>query len=197
MMNSRHAMAFVVALLPLLAGCDGASSARELSETSRAVEAKSASVEAPSGNAATASSPGSQSPGAELALPPRDSSGVRDASFDDIKFPMEKTDLFQRSMLTPKVEALSGEKMRIRGYIYPTLRKRGLKEFVLVRDNLECCFGPGAALFDCIVVRMAAGKTTEYSPGMVAVEGEFRIAELPGPDGRPMAIYQMTADAVK
>ena len=130
-------------------------------------------------------------------MPPCDSSGVIDASFDDVKFEMEKTDLFQRSMLTPKIEALSGERIRIRGYMFPTSLPRGIKEFVLVRDNMECCFGPGAALFDCILVRMTPGKTAEFSIRPIAVEGTFRVEEFAGSDGRPLAIYQMTGDAVK
>jgi hypothetical protein len=100
-------------------------------------------------------------------------------------------------MLTDRVKRLFGERIRIRGYIYPTPRKRGLKQFVLVRDNLECCFGPGAALFDCILVTMAGDATAEYTIRPVAVEGEFRFEILPGPDGRPLAIYQMAGEAVK
>ena len=43
---------------------------------------------------------------------------------------------------------------------------------VLVRDNLECCFGPGAALYDCVMVRMNPGKTTNFSIRPVTVEGD-------------------------
>ena len=46
---------------------------------------------------------------------------------------------------------LDGTRIRIRGFMLPTAQSRGLKQFVLVRDNLECCFGPGAALFDWLV----------------------------------------------
>jgi hypothetical protein len=119
---------------------------------------------------------------------------------------MDKSAVFDPSYFTEKNKALFGDRIRIRGFMYPTMRKRGLKQFVLVRDNLECCFGPGAALYDCILVTMEEGKTTEYvSNRPVAVEGEFRYEEPKGPrgevlrapDGRPLAIYQMTAEAVK
>lgn len=132
-------------------------------------------------------------------MPPKNSAGVFETTFDDIKFDMEKTELFQRSMLTPKIEALAGQRINIRGYMFPTSTKNGITQFVLVRDNLECCFGPGAALFDCVLVRMAPGKTTTY-PGpyrSIAVEGKFDVQELPGPEGRPLAIYQMTGEAVQ
>ena len=122
--------------------------------------------------------------------------GVIETTFDDIKFEMEKTEPFVKSMLTPQVEQLFDQSIRIRGYIYPTLRKRGLKQFVLVRDNLECCFGPGAALFDCILVRMVAGKTAEYTIRPVAVEGTFRFEEFLGPDGKHLAIYCLDGEKV-
>jgi hypothetical protein len=131
-------------------------------------------------------------------LPDPDSSGYIEATFDDLKFDMTKTELFDRAMLTPKVNALMGKKIRIRGYIFPTLRKTGLNRIVLVRDNMECCFGPGAALFDCVLVTMAPGKTAEYTIRPVAVEGEIRLEELAGgPDGRPLAIYQMVGHEVE
>ncbi|WP_428308345.1 hypothetical protein [Lacipirellula sp.] len=137
-------------------------------------------------------------PAAPVKLPDPDSSGYIEATFDDLKFDMTKTELFDRTMLTPKVNALMGKKIRIRGYIFPTLRKTGLNRIVLVRDNMECCFGPGAALFDCVLVTMAPGKTAEYTIRPVAVEGEIRLEELAGgPDGRPLAIYQMVGHEVE
>ncbi len=120
-----------------------------------------------------------------------------DSTFDDLKFDMEKTDRFDRSMLTPRIEQLFGMKIRIRGYIFPTLRKRGLKQFVLVRDNLECCFGPGAALYDCILVRMQAGKTAEYTIRPVAVDGILRFEEFLGPEGKHLAIFCLEGEGVK
>jgi len=122
---------------------------------------------------------------------------IVDSSFDDIKFEMEKTDPFERSLLTPKIENLLGRRIRIRGFMFPTFKKRGLKEFVLVRDNLECCFGPGAALFDCIVVHMKEGETAEYSIRPIAVEGVFRLDEIIGPDENHLAIYRLDGESAK
>lgn len=122
---------------------------------------------------------------------------VRESTFDDIKFEMEKTDPFQRSLITPNIERLFDTKIRIRGYIFPTLKKRGLKQFVLVRDNLECCFGPGAALYDCIFVHMTDGKTAEFSVRPVAVEGTFRFEEFRDYDGAIRAIYRLDAENVE
>ena len=45
-------------------------------------------------------------------------------------------------MITPAIEKLENTKVRIRGYILPSFQQSGLTQFVLVRDNMQCCFGP-------------------------------------------------------
>ena len=68
---------------------------------------------------------------------------------------------------------------------------------MLVRDNMECCFGPGAALHDCIVVEMEKGATTDFTVRPVTVEGKFSIKQLDGPDGKTLAIYRLDGKSVK
>ncbi len=92
---------------------------------------------------------------------------------------------------------LDGQQIRIRGFILPTAQKRGIKQFVLVRDNQECCFGPGAALFDCVLVDMQQDATAEYTIRPVAVSGRFGIQEIVGPDGRHLAVYHIAGESVK
>lgn len=124
------------------------------------------------------------------------STQAAETTFDDIKFEMELNGRFKRSMLTPKVEDLFGQRIRIRGYMYPTLKRRGLTAFVLVRDNQECCFGPGAALFDCIRVQMHPDKSAEYSIRPIAVEGVFKFEEFADMDGTTRAIYMLDQASV-
>ncbi len=121
----------------------------------------------------------------------------REITFDDIKFEMEKGSAFSRDLLPKRVTSLERERVRIRGYILPSFQQTGLTQFVLVRDNMECCFGPGAALYDCIVVRMAPGKTANFSIRPVAVSGDFHLEELRGPDGRHLAIYAIDGEDVQ
>ncbi len=122
---------------------------------------------------------------------------TRDITFDDLKFEMEKGGQFKRSMLTPAIEALEGQHVRLRGFILPSFQQTGIKQFVLVRDNMECCFGPGAALYDCVYVEMAPGQTADYTIYPVAVEGVFHIKEWVGPDGKHLAIYSMEGQQAK
>jgi hypothetical protein len=136
-------------------------------------------------------------PGAKTVALERAGDRAFDKTFDDLRFEMVVGEPFRREMLTAAIEALAGQYVRIRGYILPTAQKRGIRQFVLVRDNQECCFGQGAALFDCILVEMRPGQTAEFSIRPVAVSGTFDIREFVGPDGRHLAIYHLDAESVE
>lgn len=179
-----------VAIAPLLlvvlaVGCGKQQATPTASTGERAVDAaESRPVPAP--------------PPAVVAPPaPNDASKVRDISFDDVKLPLEKGDPYTPDILTDAVKALEGQNVRIRGYILPSFQQRGIEQFVLVRDNMECCFGPGALLHDCVVVRMQPGKSTDFSIRPVAVTGTFRIEELKGPGGQHLAVYGIDGERVE
>ncbi|HUY93260.1 MAG TPA: DUF3299 domain-containing protein [Pirellulales bacterium] len=144
------------------------------------------------GNVAAAAETAPAKPAAE-ARP----AATADITFDDIKFDIQPDEAFKRSMLTEKIEKLAGKPIRIRGFILPSFQQTGLTQFVLVRDNLSCCFGPGAALYDCIVVEMKPGKSTDFNLYPVAVEGTFSIQELKDPDGTALAIYHLDGESVR
>jgi hypothetical protein len=130
-----------------------------------------------------------------------------DINFDDLQFEIEKDAAFTAGMLTNDVKKLNGLKVKLRGYILPStlFKETNIEEFVLVRDNQECCFGPGAALFDCVIVKMAPGKTTDFVTRPVTVEGKFKIDtesyKYPsgaGPRGAShFAIFQIDGVSVK
>lgn len=118
-------------------------------------------------------------------------------SFDDLKFEMKKSERFKRAMLTDSVKELVGERLQIKGYIHPNSKKREIKKFIFVRDDKECCFGPTAALYDCMLVSLAEGEKSKYSLRPVTVEGEFYLEEFNGPDGRVWAVYRIKNGVIK
>jgi len=118
-------------------------------------------------------------------------------TFDDIKFEMKKGAPFKRKMLTEKIVKLHEKPITIRGYILPSFQQKGITQFVLVRDNMECCFGPGAALYDCIVVEMVKGQTASFTVRPVSVTGKFMISEFEDFDGNTLAIYRLEGEQVK
>ncbi len=122
-------------------------------------------------------------------------------TFDDLKFDIEKGGDFKQEMITPEIKALEKKTLKLRGFILPTsvFQQSGIKQFVLVRDNQECCFGPGAALYDCVIVEMAPGKTTNFATRVVTVKGKLELDSetYKYPEGGHFAIYKMTAEEVK
>ena len=111
-------------------------------------------------------------------------------SFDDLTFQMEKSEPFTRDMLTGEINDLEGQRISLRGYILPSTKQSGITSFVFVRDNQECCFGPGAALFDCVLVKLKENHSVEYTVRPVEIEGDFLIREYKVGD-RVMAVFRM------
>lgn len=128
-------------------------------------------------------------------------------NFDDLKFEIEKDATFQEGALTDEIKKLEGKKVKLRGYILPStlFKETDISQFVLVRDNQECCFGPGAALFDCVIIEMVPGRTTDFVTRPVTVEGKFKIdtkkykyPEGAGPRGAShFAIFKIAGESVK
>jgi len=130
-----------------------------------------------------------------------------DINFDDLKFELDKDAPFAEKLLSDEIKKLVGKKVKLRGYILPStlFKETNIEEFVLVRDNQECCFGPGAALFDCVIIKMLPGKTTDFVTRPVTVEGRFKIDtksyKYPGGTGprgaSHFAIFQIDGMSVK
>ena len=104
-------------------------------------------------------------------------------------------------MLPKEIEALNKKAIRIRGWILPAsvFKQSGIDEFVLVRDNQECCFGPGAAIYYCVIIDMMPGKTTNFATRVVTVKGKLEIdpESFRDLDGGCYAVYKMLAEEVK
>lgn len=122
-------------------------------------------------------------------------------TFDDLKFNIEKDGVFEESMLSDEIRKLHGKNVRIRGFMLPSsvFQTKGIKQFVLVRDNNECCFGPGAAIYDCIMVQMGSDKSAEFNSRPITLNGVLSIdtETYQYPDGGHYAIYKIIASEAK
>ena len=88
----------------------------------------------------------------------------------------------------PDVMALDGEKIFLKGYMYPSGRTEDFAAFVFCRDSGDCCFGGTPKLEDMIVVTMPEGETVDFINGLVSVAGTFHL----GRDRGGMSFGQMT-----
>ncbi len=104
---------------------------------------------------------------------------TEDISNKGFIFEKGKTDIFN-----PDVKALDGKQVFIKGYMYPTNETRGLKSFLLVKDNAQCCFGGNPKINDMIMVTLKTGRGVDYHQGiMMSVGGVFHCQKSSGPAG--------------
>ncbi len=83
---------------------------------------------------------------------------------------------------------LHGKQVRIRGYMRPGFEMEDITEFLFVRDNGECCYGPLPKIYDMIAVQLADGESTDLIEGTpFDVEGIFRIE----PHADEVALYAL------
>ena len=154
---------------------------------------------------ATVTDTATQSPTVDQPLPsmkvrPRTrvrANGVLDLTFDDVEFAIDKDTDFDRSMLPAEVEAIDGKEVIIRGFILESYQLKNIKEFVLVRDNQECCFGPGAYIYHNMQVEMVGDARAEYSIRPITIQGKFTIKPWIGPDGKCYSVYHIAATSFK
>jgi hypothetical protein len=89
--------------------------------------------------------------------------------------------------------ALDGQKVFIKGYVYPGLQTRGIREFVLVRDKGDCCFGGNPKITDRIQVRLADPFRIDFHDGLFRVAGTFRVGAAVASDGPGGVLYHLEA----
>lgn len=67
--------------------------------------------------------------------------------------------------LPKRITELDGQRIRLRGFMFPPYAEEGLKGFVFARDNEICCFGRSPKIYDIIPVELRDGVTTRYIEG--------------------------------
>lgn len=126
--------------------------------------------------------------------------GYARTSFIEMK-PSEK-DVVDRKLIPDDIFSAikNDEKVFIKGYIRPdsiTFTKN-LRDFLLVRDNQQCCFGDLSKVkyFDQIQVRLGPGLTTDFSRGVFRLGGKMKVGP-PNPElGTPLT-YELDADYIR
>ena len=71
--------------------------------------------------------------------------------------------------------AMDGRDVLLKGYMYPGSRQRGITEFLLCRDQGDCCFGGTPKITDRVLVRLADPGGIEFTQRLVKIAGRFRI----------------------
>jgi hypothetical protein len=70
---------------------------------------------------------------------------------------------------------MNGREVLLKGYMYPGSRQRGIAEFLLCRDQGDCCFGGTPKITDRVLVRLADPEGIDFTQRLVKIAGRFRI----------------------
>jgi hypothetical protein len=96
----------------------------------------------------------------------------------------------------PSALALEGKRIFIKGYVYPGREKDGIRQFLLCRDQGDCCFGGNPRITDRIQVTLADPLRLSYQPRVHKLGGTFHVEARQSAVGGASGgvFYHLTAD---
>ncbi len=94
------------------------------------------------------------------------------------------------------VKALTGTKIRVKGFMIPMDQASNVTSFALVPDLFACCFGQPPQVQHMIVATCPPGKAVSYYPDELVVEGTFKVYEKKE-DGFIISLFEMEVASVK
>jgi hypothetical protein len=94
------------------------------------------------------------------------------------------------------VKAMSGAKLRLRGFMIPMDQADSITQFALVPSLFACCFGQPPQIQHTIIVNCPKGKAVSYFPDEIQVEGTLKVNEKKE-DGFIVSIFEMDCQSVK
>jgi len=101
--------------------------------------------------------------------------------------------------IPPEVLALNGKRVFIKGYMRPSSQAFGLNNFLLVRDNNQCCFGELSEVkyYDQVQVLMQGERRADYSRGVFRMGGTLQVdpAGFHPQSGKP--VFKLLADYIR
>ncbi|MGC3966184.1 MAG: DUF3299 domain-containing protein [Pirellulales bacterium] len=119
--------------------------------------------------------------------------GYQRISYGMLKHPNEAL----QHVASPEAAALDGQRVFIKGYMFPTPHETGVTKFVLCRDNGDCCFGGQPPPCDMIFVELTEGLDTRYDRRLRHVAGTFHVANNDKNDVGKQVLYRLDADYIK
>jgi len=88
-------------------------------------------------------------------------------------------------------QAVAGQQVLLKGYMYPGSRQRGITEFLLCRDQGDCCFGGQPKITDRVLVRLADPVGIAFTQGLVKIAGRFRVEPAGAPELGGGVLYHL------
>jgi hypothetical protein len=94
----------------------------------------------------------------------------------------------------PSAIALDGQRIFIKGYVYPGKQTDGIQTFLLCRDQGDCCFGGDPKITDRILVKLVGDRRLTFKPTLQKVGGTFHVDRGTAVDAGGAVLYRLEAD---
>ena len=103
----------------------------------------------------------------------------------------------QATRVPDPARAMDGRDVLLKGYIYPGKQQHGLVQFLLVRDQGDCCFGGNPKITDRVLVQLADPAGIDFTPKLTKVAGRFRVQPAGAADLQGGVLYHLDAARVR
>ncbi len=132
----------------------------------------------------------------------------RDITFADLRFNTQEPKLVTmegspdpipsfNDQIPEAVHGLSGKRVRVEGYMMPTLLEgKQVREFLVVTSPAVCCFGATPDINEYIIVRMSGAPAPLLENIPLKFEGVLRVGDIYN-NGYWTGIYELACDSVK
>jgi len=103
-----------------------------------------------------------------------------------------------KNQVPAEVRALNNQKISIQGFILPSyMNENKLKSFVMMPNQMGCCFGMSPPFNGWIYVTMPGDGSVDWAQdAVVTVTGTFHVGETIDADGG-MSLYRMDGEKIK
>lgn len=101
---------------------------------------------------------------------------------------------------SPKARQFDGKKVFLKGYVRPSAKRRKLKNFILVGDFGDCCFGGNPKMTEVVAIRIVGDETVDHGYSLRKIGGTFRLNERSTATSDkevPSVFYEIEADHIR
>lgn len=121
--------------------------------------------------------------------------GYQRISYGDLR-PNSRT----RLPFSEKALEFDGKKVFLKGYVRPSAKRRKLKNFILVGDFGDCCFGGNPKMTEVVAIKILGDETIDHGYSLRKIGGTFRLnksRKRTSDNEVPLVYYEIEADHIR
>ena len=101
------------------------------------------------------------------------------------------------NMIPATAMTMDGRDVLIKGYMYPGKQQQGIRQFLLVRDQGDCCFGGNPKITDRVLVQLADKRGIDFTARQRKIAGRFSVRPSGSADVEGGVIYHLENAVVR